>query len=70
MLDTLVQDARQAGVRTIVGYYYPTPKNNMVRDFYGRMGFGKTEEDQTGNTVWRLDVDSYMPRNPAITIVR
>ena len=70
MLDTLVQDARRDGIQTIVGYYYPTPKNNMVRDFYGRMGFEKVEEDQAGNTVWKLDTEGYTPKDPAIHIVR
>ena len=70
MLDTLVQDAKSRGLETITGYYYPTPKNNMVREFYKRMGFELISEDENGNTVWKLDLGSYVPKNPAIEINR
>lgn len=70
MLDTLVSDAKEAGIDSVIGYYYPTPKNNMVRDFYERMGFSKCSEDEKGNTVWKLDAGSYQPKNPAIEISR
>ena len=70
MLDTLVSDARQIGIKTIKGYYYPTAKNNMVRDFYQRMGFTLESADETGNTVWTLDVATYVPKHPSIEITR
>ena len=70
MLDTLVSDARQIGIKTIKGYYYPTAKNNMVRDFYQRMGFTLESADETGNTVWTLDVATYAPKHPSIEITR
>ncbi len=70
MLDSLVSDAAALGITDIIGYYYPTPKNNMVREFYSRMGFEKTEEDADGNTVWRLSTADYKPKNPAIEITR
>ena len=70
MLDTLVEDARRAGLGKIIGYYYPSPKNNMVRDFYGRMGFEKDDEDDQGNTTWRLELKDYINRNQMIEIER
>lgn len=70
MLDTLVSDAQQIGIKTIKGYYYPTAKNNMVRDFYQRMGFTLESADETGNTVWTLDVATYAPKHPSIEITR
>ncbi len=70
MLDTLVEDAKAKGLKAILGYYYPTPKNGMVKDFYGRMGFEKIDEDAEGNTTWKLDLSSYTPKNPAIEINR
>ena len=57
MMDELVRRAREAGVRKIVGYYYPTAKNAMVKDFYGLQGFDKISEDQDGNSVWEFVVD-------------
>lgn len=70
MLDTLVSDARAKNLETVIGYYYPTPKNNMVREFYKTMGFRLVSQDENGNTTWALDVASYEPKNPAIEIQR
>ena len=57
MMDGLVERAKKAGLSKIIGYYYPTTKNNMVRDFYDRMGFTKVSEDDGGNTVWEFDLE-------------
>ncbi len=57
MMDGLVERAKKAGLSKIIGYYYPTAKNNMVRDFYDRMGFTKVSEDDGGNTVWEFDLE-------------
>ena len=70
MLDTLVSDAQQIGIKSIKGYYYPTAKNNMVRDFYQRMGFTLESADETGNTVWAMDAVTYTPKHPSIEITR
>ena len=59
MLDRLVERCREQGITTIKGYYYPTAKNNMVKDLYGRFGFDKISEDEQGNTIWQLDVADY-----------
>lgn len=56
MMDTLVGRAKAAGLKKIKGYYYPTAKNNMVREFYGQMGFTKVSEDEVGYTVWEFDL--------------
>ena len=59
MLDRLIERSREQGIKTIKGYYYPTAKNKMVKDLYGRFGFEKISEDEEGNSVWTLSVDSY-----------
>ncbi|MBQ9644178.1 MAG: HAD-IIIC family phosphatase [Lachnospiraceae bacterium] len=56
MMDKLVETCMQRGLSAIFGYYYPTAKNSMVRDFYAQMGFTKIHEDPAGNTVWRYDL--------------
>ncbi len=72
MMDTLVSRAKEAGLSRIIGYYYPTAKNNMVRRFYEQMGFTLTSEDADGNTVWEFDLtkeyknqNRYIEVNPA-----
>ncbi len=59
MLSAVVSAAKERGVREIVGHYYPTSKNGMVKDFYASMGFEKAGEDGEGNTRWRLTVSDY-----------
>ncbi|MCR5831866.1 MAG: HAD-IIIC family phosphatase [Lachnospiraceae bacterium] len=69
MMDALVARAKAAGLKKIIGYYYPTAKNNMVRDFYDRMGFSKASEDAEGNTTWEFDLTvPYTDRNTYITV--
>lgn len=70
MMDTLVSEAAARGVTAVYGYYYPTAKNAMVREFYAGYGFTKVDEEETGNTVWKLDVASYQPRHPHMKIER
>ncbi len=69
MMDRLAAICRERGDKRILGYYYPTAKNAMVKDFYQRMGFEKTEEDADGNTVWRLCPDHYENQNHVIKVV-
>lgn len=68
MLDRLADKCREEGIKVIRGYYYPTAKNNMVRELYGRFGFSKVSEDESGNTVWELSVEGYDPQNKVIRV--
>lgn len=70
MMDAVVADAAARGLKTIRGYYYPTAKNGMVKEFYAEMGFARVDEDAEGNTTWELDVESYTPRHPHMKIER
>ncbi len=68
MLDQLVKEAGKRGARTLIGYYYPTAKNKMVKEFYKEMGFGFAEELPEGGTVWKLDLETYIPQNTVICV--
>ena len=69
MMDELVAKAHTIGIRKIVGYYYPTAKNAMVKDFYSMQGFQKCSEDEEGNTVWEfLVTDDYEKKNRVIEL--
>lgn len=70
MMDAVVADAAARGLKTIRGYYYPTAKNGMVKDFYAGMGFTQVEADAEGNTTWELAVNGYTPRHPHMKIER
>lgn len=69
MMDELIAKCREAGVTRILGYYYPTAKNGMVKDFYALQGFVKVQEDEKGNTVWCYEIpDGYEKKNRVICI--
>ena len=56
-------------ITKIIGYYYPTAKNAMVREFYGTQGFTKTSEDEKGNTVWEFIIpENYENKNRYISV--
>ena len=59
MMEELAKKVRLAGGEKLIGYYYPTAKNGMVRDFYRAHSFSLVD-DADGNTVWehRLEVDA------------
>ncbi len=70
MMDIMVANAAAREVKTIRGYYYPTAKNAMVREFYASFGFEKVEETEDGSTTWQLDVAAYQPKHPHMKIER
>lgn len=70
MLDSLVDKCRKLNLRSIAGYYYPTKKNAMVKEFYKDMGFDKLHEDNEGNSTWVLnDLEKYDKKNHFIDII-
>lgn len=64
MMNVLVEEAKKRNIDKIIGYYYPTAKNAMVKSFYETMGYTKFCEDDAGNTKWELKVEDYTPRVP------
>jgi predicted enzyme involved in methoxymalonyl-ACP biosynthesis len=69
MMDTLIQRAKEKGIKEICGYYYPTAKNGMVKDFYELQGFTKISEDESGNAVWKYEIESkYVEKNKFIKV--
>lgn len=68
MLDTLVWQSRESGIRKIHGYYYKTAKNAMVKDFYGAMGFQKLSE-KDGDSEWEYVIpEKYENKNLVIDV--
>ena len=57
MMDELINEAKSRNITKIKGYYFPTAKNKMVKDFYELQGFTKTSEAEDGTTEWILDLN-------------
>ncbi|MBQ6180638.1 MAG: HAD-IIIC family phosphatase [Ruminococcus sp.] len=68
MLDELVRICREKGIRKLMGYYYKTPKNNMVAELYARFGFALISTTENGDSVWELYTDNYNNKNNVIKV--
>lgn len=69
MMDEVVEKCRERGIHTIRGYYYPTAKNAMVKNFYEIQGFTKISEDSEGNTIWEYLISKdYEKKNHVISV--
>lgn len=69
MLDVLVERAKAAGIHKIIGTYLRTPKNAMVEDHYGKLGFTLESSAEDGSkSIWSLPVETYQPATKHIRI--
>ena len=59
-LNTMVEKAKNAGYKKIIGEYLPTPKNKMVENHYTGLGFTPVEGAATAQ--FELNVDEYQKR--------
>ena len=57
MMDKMIAECNSRGIKRIIGYYYPTAKNGMVKDFYDLQGFTKVSESEKGDIVFELVLD-------------
>ena len=61
-LNLVAAEAARLGAHRLIGHYRPTPKNEMVRDHYERLGFSRS----AGDNHWALDVASFRARDTFI----
>lgn len=66
MFDELVRRCKEENITRILGYYYPTAKNGMVKNFYAELGFNKLSEDEQGNSEWEFPLEKYERKNSII----
>lgn len=69
VLNELVRLARERGCTKLEGVYLPTAKNDMVRDFYTRMGFSLTSESEKIRE-FELDLEAVKTVPVKISIIR
>lgn len=67
MFDALVSQCKSMGIETIIGYYYKTPKNNIVANLYEELGFVPHSLNNTGST-WCLHLNGYTTKNYHIKV--
>ena len=66
MMDRLVDLCKNKKIKRLIGYYYPTAKNSMVREFYKQYGF-TIQEQNADESVWSLCVEDYVSQKKHIT---
>jgi FkbH-like protein len=66
VLQDLVQHAQAEGATQLIGHYFPTGRNVIVKDHYKNLGFERTDATQAGE-IWRLEISSYQEKKLPMT---
>lgn len=66
-LGVLVEQARAAGAKRLIGEYIPTAKNGMVKDHYAKLGFTLLAEHENA-TEWVLDLGDFSSQSAPMEI--
>jgi FkbH-like protein len=69
VLDRILEHARAAGIRKLIGTYRPTDRNKLVADHYEKIGFAKVHEDDSGTSRWELRVEEAQPSSLPMKVV-
>lgn len=56
VLNEIAAAARSRGIRTVIGRYLASSRNQMVADHYPQLGFAPA-----GEAMWQLDIDAFTP---------
>ena len=65
-LNIMVERAKDAGYKKIIGEYLPTAKNKMVESLYQDLGF--TEKKGANTALYEITVEDYQPKECFINI--
>ncbi|MDP1558302.1 MAG: HAD-IIIC family phosphatase [Nitrosomonas sp.] len=69
MLDQLVVEAQGRGLKSIIGYYYPSARNVLVSGLFEEMGFKNLTKKEDYSSVWMLDISTaYTNKNLFIEV--
>ena len=69
MFDALAKACRERGITEMCGYYFRTPKNDMVSSHYAGLGFQLVDSNGGTNSIWKLQLPpDYVPRNKHIQL--
>lgn len=67
-LNVIAKRAREMGAITMIGAFRPTPKNEMVRDHYPKLGFDQLVTGN-GETRWILPLDRFRTAPVSMSII-
>jgi FkbH-like protein len=69
VLRKILDHARAANVKKLIGFYRPTDRNKLVVDHYSKLGFTGTSEEASGLTRWELLVDGAEPESAPMKVI-
>ena len=69
VLREILEHARRASIRRLLGVYKPTERNELVIDHYAKLGFTKLSEESTGLTRWEFQVDGSGPKDAPMKVI-
>jgi FkbH-like protein len=61
LVDRILKDAVSENVKTVRAEYIKTAKNDLVSDFWKKMGFDLIEQTED-KSVWEFDLSDYQPK--------
>ena len=65
VLGEVLHRARASGITTLLGDYFPTDRNEMVREHYSKLGFKRIDDNNSdGTTRWELPADTEIEDSP------
>lgn len=68
VLQHIVAEARERGVKRLHGVFIPSGRNELVRGLYESLGFVAGETTDDGTQHWWLDVEAYEPKDLPLTL--
>jgi FkbH-like protein len=66
VLRELILQGRRLGITRLIGAWYPTDKNGIVRDHFAKLGFSKTAELADGVTFWEMATECVPEAAPMV----
>lgn len=66
-LNEIIKISNKNKIKTIIGKYYPTAKNNLVKEHYSSLGFTNIIQNIDYSS-WNIQVESYKPYKTMIDI--
>ena len=69
VLNEIIRIAKIVGVQRVIGEFIPSPRNEMVRDHYQRLGFSPVTGDEN-RFLWEMATATYDPLAVQIVVDR
>ena len=56
LFDQLIDRLQKKKISKLIGYYFPTIKNKLVKNLFENLGFSLLNEESNGSSTWEFNV--------------